>query len=139
MPICLSQGRIHQMRGLRPDGHAGKCLDIGTERIRKTGSTGKPMWFIKVSNELCGGKNKHRAPYQWEKKHLLIWERAYGKIPKGNKIVFLNSDTLDCRLDNLFIVSDAVHMEMIRRDWYSTNPILTKAAILCLTLDRLLI
>jgi len=92
------------VRGLRPDGHAGKSLPIGAERIRVSGSTNKPIWFVKISNELCGGENRKKAPYQWEKKHLIVWRNANGAIPKGHKVVFLNNDTLDCRLENLYLL-----------------------------------
>lgn len=126
------------MRGLRPDGHGGKSLGIGVERLRKSGSTGKPIWWVKVSNEICAGENRRKAPYQWEKKHLLVWRGANGEIPKGHKVVFLNGDTTDCRLENLYLTSDAAHMVMIKRGWYSGNPELTKTALLCCELELLI-
>ena len=126
------------MKGLRPDGHAGKALNIGDERIRKSGSQGKPIWFVKVSNELCGGEHRHRAPYQWKKKHILVWENEHGPIPKGYKVTFLNQDTLDCKSSNLYLISDAANMMMTKYNWFSTNPTLTKTAIMCCELELLL-
>ena len=93
------------------------------------------MWFVKISNELCGGENRKRAPYQWEKKHLLVWRNAYGNIPKGYKVVFLNNDSLDCRLENLYLTTDAAHMMMVKYGWYSDNPVLTKTALMCCELE----
>ena len=121
----------------RPDGHAWKAAHTGAERIRVTGEQKKPIWFVKVSNDLCSGVNRKNAPYQWKKKHLLLWESAYGEIPKGYKIVFLNTDTLDCRLENLYMVSNAAHMMMVKYGWYSDNAELTKTAILCCELEIL--
>ena len=115
---------------LRPDGHTWKALPIGAERIRESGSQHKKLWFVKVSNEICSGENRVRAAYQWEKKHLLLWRNAYGEIPKGYKIAFLNGDTLDCRLENLYMISDAAHMLMVKYDLYSSEPEITKTAIL---------
>lgn len=135
---CLKLGLIREVGyHCRKDGHSYKSLPIGAEKIRVTGETNKPMWFVKVSNELCGGNNRKKAPYQWEKKHLIVWRTAYGEIPKGYKVVFLNSDTLDCRIENLYLVHDAVHMMMIKNGWYSDNAELTKTAIMCCELERL--
>lgn len=122
----------------RPDGHSYKSLPIGAERIRVTGSQNKPVWFIKVSDELCRGENKYKAPYQWEKKHLWLWKQAYGDIPKGCKIIFLNGNTLDCRLENLFMATDAANMMMTKYGWFSSNPELTKTALICCELEILL-
>ena len=115
---------------LRPDGRSWKSCSIGEERIRVVGSQNKRMRFVKVSNEICSGENRKRAPYQWEKKHLLLWRNAYGEIPKGYKIVFLNGDTLDCRLENLYMVSDAVNMLMVKYGLYSQYSEITKTGIL---------
>lgn len=121
----------------RKDGHSFKSARLGEERIRLTGSTKKPMWFVKVSDELCGGEKKKNAPYQWEKKHLLVWRKAHGEIQKGGKVVFLNSDTTDCRLENLYLTTDAIHMMMIANGWYSTEPELTRTELKCCELELL--
>lgn len=126
------------MRGLRPDGHSGKSMSMGTERIRKFGSQGKSLWFVKVSDELCGGENRHKAPYQWKKKHLMVWESLHGQVPNGANITFLNQNTLDCSPRNLYPISKAANMLMTKYDWFSTNPTLTKTAIMCCELELLL-
>lgn len=38
-------------------------------------------------------------------KHRVVWERNNGKIPKGHIIRFINGDQLDCRIENLEMVS----------------------------------
>lgn len=126
------------MKGLRPDGHSVRALNVGDERIRKSGHQGKLIWFVKVSNEFCGGERKHRAPYQWQKKHILVWQQKHGPIPKGFKITFLNQDTLDCEPANLYLISDAANMMMTKYGWFSSNPTLTKTAIMCCELELLL-
>lgn len=130
---------LHRSIGfkLNSDGHGYRYEPIGTEKIRVSGSQNKPIWFVKIGDEYCGGENKKKAPYQWKKKHILVWEQANGKIPKGNKIVFLNTDTLDCRLENLYLTTDAVHMMMIKYGWYSENPEITKTALKCCELELL--
>lgn len=121
----------------RPDGKAYKSVPIGTEKIRVTGEQRKQIWFIKISDECCAGENRHKAPYQWEKKHLWLWRNTYGEIPKGHKIIFLNGDTLDCRIENLAIASDAAVMMMTRYKWFSSEPEITRTALLCCELEIL--
>ena len=121
----------------RKDGHNYKSLPIGAEVIRVTGATKRKMWFVKVSDNLCSGKDKSKSPYNWQKKHTLVWKKSNGEIPKGCKLVFLNNDTLDCRLENLYLATDAVHMMMIKYGWYSENPEITKAGLKCCELELL--
>ena len=123
---------------LRPDGKAWKSLPVGAERIRAWGHNGKQCWFIKVSDDCCAGKENHwKAAYQWEKKHTWLWRNTYGEIPKGHKIIFLNGDTLDCRLENLFLATDAANMMMTKYGWFSEDPNITKTALLCCELEIL--
>lgn len=48
---------------------------------------------------------KVAEPNKWEHKHRVVWEKAYGKIPEGNKILFLDQNKLNLDLDNLKIVT----------------------------------
>jgi len=41
---------------------------------------------------------------KWELKHRYIWEQANGEIPKGNDIMFLDGNSLNCNLENLCLV-----------------------------------
>lgn len=40
-------------------------------------------------------------------KHRYLWEQAYGPIPKGHNVQFKDGDTLNCVLDNLYLISRA--------------------------------
>lgn len=40
-------------------------------------------------------------------KHRWLWEQAHGAIPKGYNVQFKDGDTLNCVLDNLYIISRA--------------------------------
>ncbi len=42
---------------------------------------------------------------KWELLHRVIWQQAYGKIPKRKILYFKNGDTLDCRLENLMLLT----------------------------------
>lgn len=38
-------------------------------------------------------------------KHRWLWEQAYGEIPKGHCVQFKDGNTLNCVLENLYIIS----------------------------------
>ena len=40
-------------------------------------------------------------------KHRWLWEQAYGPIPKGHNVQFKDGDTLNCVLENLYLISRA--------------------------------
>lgn len=40
-------------------------------------------------------------------KHLWVWESTNGEVPKGFNVVFKNGNTLDCRLENLEMLSNS--------------------------------
>jgi len=66
---------------------------IGTERISKDGYLER-----KVNDAL---------PLQarWRAVHLLVWEAAHGRVPKGHAIAFANGNRRDIRPDNLQLIS----------------------------------
>lgn len=70
---------------------------LGSERIcAKDGYV-----YIKVSE-----KDPHTsAKTRYRLKHQVVWEKANGKIPPGKAIVFRDGDKLNCKLDNLILVS----------------------------------
>ncbi|MCL5990557.1 MAG: HNH endonuclease [Bacteroidetes bacterium] len=65
-------------------------------------------------------RNDNPIPYKWirvslrkwELLHRYLWIQRYGKIPKGYNIIFKNGNTLDCRLNNLAMVSRDEHLQM---------------------------
>lgn len=48
---------------------------------------------------------KVAEPNRWRLKHRVIWEQAYGAIPKGFNVQFKNHNPLDCRIENLYLIS----------------------------------
>lgn len=58
--------------------------------------------WMKVS----GGKR--RAKHRW------VWEQAHGPIPKGMVIRFKDGDRTNCALENLFMVSQAENLRLVR-------------------------
>ena len=72
-------------KGQRPHNYK----DVGTEIINADG-------YVQV---------KVADPNVWKLKHRLIWEQAHGEIPKGYNVQFKNHNPLDCRIENLYLIS----------------------------------
>lgn len=58
-----------------------------------------------------------------------VWEQEHGPIPKGHKIIFLNNDSLDCRLENLACVPTHYLALMNKQHLKSEDPRITETAI----------
>ena len=68
--------------------------EVGSERINVDG-------YIEI---------KVAEPNRWRLKHRLIWEQHNGIIPEGCNVQFKNHNTLDCRIDNLYLISKSEQM-----------------------------
>lgn len=87
---------------------------IGSERVNIYG-------YIEI---------KVSEPNKWKLKHHVIYEKAHGKPPKGFKLVFLDSNKLNCKLENLTIVSDAELLLMNQNSLITSNKNLTASGAL---------
>lgn len=68
---------------------------VGHERITKNG-------YIEV---------KTAEPNVFKQKHRLVWEKHYGKIPRGYNIQFRDGDKRNVNIDNLYMISRAQQMK----------------------------
>ena len=94
---------------------------IGYERITKDGYVEVKI-KTRPSNPKCNDNFKL--------KHRLIWEEAYGPIPKGYNVIFLDGDKKNLKLENLAIVNNEEHLQMTRMNLRSDNAELTKTGVL---------
>ena len=67
---------------------------VGSERVNVYG-------YIEI---------KVAEPNRWRLKHRIIWERHNGIIPEGCNVQFKNHNTLDCRIENLYLISKSEQM-----------------------------
>lgn len=92
---------------------------------------GDILW-IKVSNEFIKD-NKIRSSKQlnpnWEKKHILAWEKHNGKVPNDRVIVFLDKNHMNCEIDNLYCTTRTVSFMMAKNKWYKRDKEQTLTAI----------
>lgn len=51
--------------------------------------------------------------YNWQMVHHVVWTEANGPVPPTHRIVFVNGDKTDIRLDNLACVSKAEHVKNV--------------------------
>lgn len=97
-------------KGCRPHNTA----PVGTHRITKDGYE-----EVKVAEQ-----------GRWKGLHRIVWEEAFGEIPKGSAVIFKNGDKRDVRLENLMLVS---RRELLRlndektREWRQTTIIINQA------------
>lgn len=76
----------------KPFGHQRICSKDGYALIK-----------VDEVNPHTGYRGRYRP-----KQHL-IWEAEYGPVPKGHVLRFIDGDKLNCDLDNLICVSQAVN------------------------------
>lgn len=89
-------------RSMFKKGHLPKnTLYDGAERIR-IDRDGKSFTWVRLSV----GK--------WKPKHVLQWERKYGKVPSGRILYCKNGNTLDCDPENWEPVTRAESMARCR-------------------------
>jgi len=72
-------------KGNTPHNHR----EVGSERVNVDG-------YIEI---------KVAEPNRWRLKHRVVWERVNGAIPRGHNVQFRNHNPLDCRIENLYLIS----------------------------------
>lgn len=106
----LIKSRVKNMRTAR-------SRDVGSVR-KYTKKNGHTEYRIKVSDG------------QWKIAGLVIWEKEYGPVPKGYRVIYLNGDSSDFNLDNLYLASDKLAYQVVSNKHYQTkNPEITKSLI----------
>ena len=87
---------------------------VGSERITKDG-----YCEIKVSD----------TGRRWKSKHVLIYEKHHGKVPKGSAVIFLDGDKRNFDIDNLYLVTRSQLAMLNKNSLIQKDAELTKTAI----------
>lgn len=103
LQTCFKKGNI-------PKDHK----PVGTECLRGDGH----IW-VKVAE-----------PNKWREKKKIVYEQAYGEIPKGHKLIFLDGNYQNIVPENLAIVTDGVQCILNKRHLLKDDAELTKSGIL---------
>lgn len=102
----------------------GKMYKIGDERIY-----GGYIW-VKVDDVQHIGKvTSKQFRENWIPKHRYVYESAYGKIPDGYIVVFLDRDRMNFSVDNLCCIPRKISAQMSKNNWFTTDRELTLCAI----------
>lgn len=94
---------------------------IGYERVDKNG-------YIEVKIAMRPSDTK--SGRNFVTKHRLVWEEANGPIPKGCKIIFLDGNKRNFKLENLALVTNAENIELTRSGLRSEDAQFTETGIL---------
>jgi len=81
----------------------GNIRPLGTERITRDG-------YVEV-------KIRERNPYtgsptRYKLKHIMVWERSHGPLPKASAVVFKDGNRSNCCPENLVCVSRSTLVRM---------------------------
>jgi len=100
-----TKGVIKPNSGCFKSGHVPKNKKpVGHERI--CSKDGYVLINVAEENPYTGADNRYRP------KHYIIWEEAYGPVPEGQILRFIDGDKLNCELSNLECVSRTVNLRM---------------------------
>lgn len=97
-------------RGHRPHNY----MPVGTECVKGDGY----IW-VKIAD-----------PGKWKQKHLLIWEKQNGPVPKGHKVIFGDGDRQNLDLSNLILVTNKQMAVMNRKGLIQNDAELTRTGII---------
>ena len=101
-------------KGWFEKGHKPKnWTPVGTERVRGCGH----IW-VKIAE-----------PNKWRQKQILVWEAAYGPIPKGHKIIYKDRNRQNVTLENMMLVTDSQLSILNSSGMYTEHPELTEAGV----------
>jgi hypothetical protein len=104
---------------------------LHTGRVTRFRAGNKPWNYRPVGTEqqdIFGYVNvKIADPDKWRYKHILVWEKANGKVPKGHAIIFADGNKSNMKLSNLLMVSRRELAVMNRLGLITADQDLTKA------------
>ena len=98
----------------------------------------KPLWSERICSKdgfilmKVPERDPHTGfPTRHKHKHVWLWEQANGPVPEGMAVVFIDSDKLNCVLENLMLVSRAELLSLNLLD-YKNKPAELKQSVLAL-------
>ena len=137
--LKLKSGLIGGKKGHIGPNKGKKVSTEQYERLRPTmykkgniPSNAKPLGSEKVDErgyvltKVQNGKLKNN----WVKKHRFIYEKAYGRIPEGHRVIFADDNKRNFELDNFILISQDEYLIMKKRGLYSKNPDFTKTGVI---------
>ena len=128
----FKKGNIAHNKGKKWDEYMPKSSQENSKKTQfKKGS--KPHNWLPVGSEWVNDRGytyiKVAEPNDWQLKHRNIYEKHYGKIPKGYCVLFLNGDKNDFSLDNLKLIQIRHKLMMKNLHYISKEKEVTKTGL----------
>ena len=104
-------------------GNIKEQCQIGTLRKGRNGTT-----YIKVVDSRNSHASGYREPW-WLPIQKKIYQDAYGEVPQGKMVIFLNGNTEDLSIDNLYAIDRRISAILAKNGWYFHDAERTLTAI----------
>lgn len=117
----------------RPWNKGLKGLDIGGKETQfKKGSI--PPNYRPVGSERINSDDyvevKVADPGIWKMKHVVVWEKEYGRVPKGKLIIFGDGNRRNFDINNLLLVSRKQLLKLNQHHLIANHADLTKTGLM---------
>lgn len=94
----------------------------------------KPYNYMPVGSERVNGDGyidiKIADPKTWRAKHILIWEKMHGPVPKGCVVIFADRNNRNFDIDNLLLVTKRELLVLNRKKLIKNDADLTRTGVL---------
>ena len=128
----IKTGKTGQFKkGNVPYNTGTKGLKIGSSTSFKTGNlphNWKPVGSERISTDGYI-EVKIAEPRKWKAKHVLIWEKEFGPVPKGCAIIFGDKDNRNFNPGNLITVTRSELLYLNRNRLIQRDSDLTRVAV----------
>ena len=93
---------------------------LNSGRFKKGNEIGKETRFKKRDSDEVKQTNGYyvRINGKWERRSRLLYEKVNGEIPKGMKVVHINGDKFDDRIENLALVGSKEQNLICGNQWF---------------------
>jgi len=118
----ITSGRTGQFKAGESPWNKGKTGYMGAnETSFRRGNmphTKRRLWSERVNVDgyieiSVPERNPHTgAATRFRLKHVWLWEGEHGKVPPGHAVIFKDGDRMNCRLENLMLVSRSELLSM---------------------------
>ena len=135
---CISSHalkRLHLKKSFnRGDAKKGERLNTNTLPIGTERFNGQCV-YVKIANNVNDCQNrkmpsKHKDT-NWVRKDYLVWQQRGNRLPKDSSemLIHLNKDKRDCSIENLYLTTRSINLNLAKNGWHSTERDVTLTAI----------
>lgn len=113
MKSAFRKGHVPYNKGMKQEDY------MSEETIKRTMKTRFQKGIIPHNTKPVGSERINKDGYVMVKsskgmfrpKHIVLWEEAYGKVPKGHMVIFKDGDRRNIKIENLEMISFEENMK----------------------------